>query len=352
MTPVRVLVVDDSSFVRRVLTSALEDSPAALRCTGAGNGRIALSRIESFGPDIIILDINMPEMDGLRTLEELSKHHPSIPVIMFSVLTERGADATLQALFRGARDYVTKPRNMSDSAEAIRMIRKELLPRILALAGKETHGSEGTANTRIARKGKTRPEIILIASSTGGPVALAKLLETLPEEPRLPLLIVQHMPKLFTEQLARQLSSRSGIDIREASNGEDIRAGRILLAPGGYHMRLAGRMKSARVVLDDGPPVNSCRPSADVLFSSAHKIFGGKILAVVLTGMGRDGMESCRTIRDSGGEIWAQDRASSVVWGMPGHVVEEGLTSLTGNPGELGAMLAEILREPGCEQRR
>jgi len=336
----RVLLVDDSSVVRRMLAMALEETEDIRVCGSAANGRLALQKIAKEKPDLIILDLEMPEMDGLQTLEELGRRHPSIPVIMFSVLTERGAEATLQALFRGAEDYVTKPSGAANSAEAIRRVQEELIPKIRALAHRDgRHPSHRKQAVRKKRAISREIKAVVIASSTGGPAALEKLLGRLQHPPPVPVLIVQHMPELFTAYLARQLSAQTGLDIREAVDGENPRAGEILLAPGGRHMKVTSRHESTVIRLDDGPPVNSCRPAADILFASASGIWREHLLGIILTGMGKDGLEGSRHIHDLGGRILAQDEASSVVWGMPGYVVREGLAEQVDDPENLGDAL-------------
>jgi len=339
----RILVVDDSSVVRRMLSRALEATGDIRVSATAANGKIALQKIQADPPDLIILDVDMPEMDGLETLEKLGRSHPSIPVIMFSVLTERGAQATLQALFRGAQDYVTKPSGAANSEEAIRRVQEELIPKIRALAH-----PRGQVRRRLRKKPRRasldpgRIEAVLIASSTGGPAALGKLLGRITSPPPVPVLIVQHMPELFTAYLARQLSLQTGMDIHEASDGENLRPGKILLAPGGRHMKVAPKGEAAVIRLDDSPPLNSCRPSADALFLSASEMWSNRLMAVILTGMGKDGLVGSRRIRLDGGRILCQDESSSVVWGMPGYIVEAGLTEEIDDPAGIGETLQQV----------
>lgn len=345
---VRILVVDDSSVVRRILSNALGAEDGMTVSGTAANGRIALQKMENNRPDLVILDVDMPEMDGLETLEAMGKLHPGVPVIMFSVLTERGAQATLQALFRGAQDYVAKPSGASSAEDAIRAIQQELIPKIRALAGRPALRSSRPGKTH--RRQVYRPrqiDAVLVAASTGGPAALQRFLGRMEIAPPVPLLIVQHMPKLFTAYLARQLSSHTGLKIEEASDGQKLEKSSILIAPGGRHMRVARKKKEVVIRLDDGAPVNSCRPSADVLFLSAAELWGGSLLGVVLTGMGRDGLQGCRSVHRSGGLIYAQDEASSVVWGMPGYVVEEELAEHIAPPEELGAQMLGLIGPKG-----
>lgn len=349
MNVIRVLVVDDSVVVRRALTSLLEGEPGILVTGAAANGRIALSKLKQESSDVVVLDVDMPEMDGLETLAEIRRHHPHVRVIMFSVLTERGAGTTLEALFRGAQDYVTKPGGMTDPESAALAVREQLLPKIRALAppGRGADRRAVAAKTPRRARSQARLEAVVIAASTGGPAALEALLGRLPHRPPVPLLVVQHMPALFTGQLARQLAAKTGLDVHEARHGETVRAGIVLVAPGEKHLAVRLSDQGIFAVVEDGPPVNSCRPSADVLFLSAAGVWGAGVTGVVLTGMGRDGLDGGRAIDAAGGRLLAQDPASSVVWGMPGAVVEGGLAEEIGSPSLLGDRLNSLMARAG-----
>jgi two-component system chemotaxis response regulator CheB len=307
----------------------------------ASNGRIALRQIQSLDPDVVTLDVEMPIMDGLATLAELRKTWPDLPVIMFSTLTERGASATLDALALGANDYVTKPTASRDRAAALDQVRGALVP-LVRLWGRRralatTSGRRTPAPARVlaappvalqvrAPRGPFRtPQAIVLGVSTGGPVALAKLVTSLPASLSIPVVIVQHMPPVFTALLAQRLDAQSAISVVEAEEDMPVLPGRVHIAPGGRHLMVESRGNGLRFHLDDGPQENSCRPAVDVLFRSAAKHWGASALAVILTGMGSDGLEGVRILRNEGARVIAQDEQSSVVWGMPGSVVREGL---------------------------
>jgi two-component system, chemotaxis family, protein-glutamate methylesterase/glutaminase len=320
---ISVLVVDDSVVVRRLIVDALGTVPGIRIVGTASNGRLALSKIDQLRPDLVTLDIEMPEMDGLTALRELRKGHPRLPVIMFSTLTEAGATATLDALAAGASDYVTKPTHMSSLSAAQTMVREQLVPRIKALAGGPVHRTP----TRVAPPLSTAPRAsgpvsaLVIGASTGGPDALAKVIGALPGNLPVPVLVVQHMPPVFTTMVAERLNRLSSVSVVEAHDGMPVTAGRVYIAPGDHHLQIAQRGPNLVTKLYDGPPENSCRPAVDVLFRSAARAYGGATLAAILTGMGQDGKRGAEELHAAGAEIVAQDEASSVVWGMPGAVV-------------------------------
>ncbi len=326
MRPIRVLIVDDSVVVRRFLRSALRDD-AGIEVIGvAANGRLGLQQVRRLRPDLVVLDIEMPEMNGLEMLAELRATDRKTPVIMFSTLTERGASATLEALSLGASDYVTKPTNSSSLATAMDDVRAQLLPRIKALAGvspaKPIREEPAPARRDRASRGARASGVsaVVVAVSTGGPEALARVIPVLPGDFPVPILIVQHMPPVFTRMLAERLNSKSALTVREGFDGAVIRAGEAWIAPGGRHMEVARRDGGVQIVLQDGPPENSCRPAADVLFRSALRLWGNSLLGVVMTGMGQDGLLGASAIWKEGGRVLAQDENTSVVWGMPGAV--------------------------------
>jgi two-component system chemotaxis response regulator CheB len=349
MPPIRILIVDDSTVIRKVLCDGFAGD-AALEVVGtAANGRIALAKIPQLHPDLITLDVEMPEMDGLETLAEIRKIYPKLPVIMFSTLTERGASTTLDALALGASDYLTKPSNTGSLDVTLRQLREQLIPKIKALC--ETQPSQRAAP--IARAASLRPaiqrsavdlsriDVLAIGTSTGGPNALAELLPGIPASFPVPIVITQHMPPLFTRLLAGRLNSRSGLTIREGVAGEILRPGEAWIAPGDFHMTVERKGATVVLALDQNQPENYCRPAVDPMFRSVAKVFGASALAVVLTGMGCDGTNGAQHIKERGGQVLVQDQASSIVWGMPGQVVASGLADATY---PLSSMAAEIGR--------
>ncbi len=351
MRPVRVLVVDDSVVVRRALTSLLENEEGIVVAGAAANGRIALAKLRQEPADVVVLDVDMPEMDGLEALKAIRARHPGVRIIMFSVLTERGADTTLEALFRGAQDYVTKPSGMADSEAAAAAVRDQLVPKIRALAS--TPPAAALARRRqhapppVSRRRHAPLQAVAIAASTGGPAALEAVLRRLPHQPPVPILVVQHMPPLFTGQLARQLAAKTGLHVKEAEADETVAPGTVYIAPGDLHLTVRRSGDAVRTLLEDSPPMNSCRPSADVLFRGVARTWGGGATAVVLTGMGRDGLEGCRAVAAAEGRVLVQDEASSVVWGMPGAVVEAGLAEEIAPPTALGDRLNGLMARAG-----
>lgn len=421
---IRVLLVDDSSVVRRLLTSALSNHLEIDVVGTAANGILALSKVEQLEPDAIILDVEMPEMDGITTLKKLREKRPTLPVIMFSTLTERGANTTFDALAAGASDYVLKP-STSAGETLDSVVNNYLVPKLIALtlsrasaAGsapkpkpivaaespseewttptKVWFGDKGppsqtftntSATTNFAAKNSGRPalsfqvptvapvlvpplplqptapgsalrdsvaarsgafapggssalqrlrastqalgrkpvQVIAIAASTGGPNALNDVLARLPKNLPVPIVIVQHMPPIFTRCLADRLEQRCELSVVESAGGEYVRAGTVYIAPGNRHLELTRDAEGVRTVLTDGLPENSCRPAADVLFRSVVKMYGAGVLGVVLTGMGQDGARGAREIYDAGGRVLVQSGPTCVIWGMPKAVEEAGI---------------------------
>jgi two-component system, chemotaxis family, protein-glutamate methylesterase/glutaminase len=344
--PIRVLVVDDSVVIRRVVTQVLGADPAIEIAGIAANGVIALARIPQVNPDVVSLDIEMPEMDGLETLRRIRKQFPALRVIMFSTLTARGAKYTLEALSLGANDYVTKPANVGSLDRSMEKLRTELIPKIKQFFEippppvlPRPAAVQGVAGYKPLMP--LAPEVVAIGVSTGGPNALAQIFPEFPADFPLPILVVQHMPPLFTRMLAERLCNRSRLTVAEAAEGMEVKPGLALIAPGDFHMRVARRQKGLTVRLDQGPPENSCRPAVDVLFSALAKVCGGRVLSVVLTGMGQDGLRGSQELKSLGAAVLAQDQASSVVWGMPGSVANAGLADKVL---PLNGVVPEILR--------
>jgi two-component system chemotaxis response regulator CheB len=327
VSKIRVLIVDDSLVARRALFEVLAGDPAIEVAGAAHSGRAALAKISVLDPDVMTLDVDMPDLSGLETLAEVRRLHPRLPVIMCSALTERGAAATLDALFLGAGDYVTKPSNAGSAAAAMARLRDDLIPKIKALCprARAEAAAPPVASAPLRRSSLGPVDALVIGASTGGPGALAEVLPGLPSSFPAPVLIVQHMPPIFTRHLAERLAAISSIKVKEAADGYPVEPGVALLAPGDFHMAVERDGRGARVRTTRGPQENSCRPSADVLFRSAASAWGSRVLGVVLTGMGRDGEEGSARIKEAGGRVLVQDQASSVVWGMPGSVFRAGL---------------------------
>ncbi len=348
--PIGVLICDDSATIRGLLSATLGADPE-LKVVGAAiDGAACLGMIPTARPDLVLLDVEMPVMDGISTLREIRRRFGKLPVVMFSSLTERGAKATVDALLAGANDYVAKPAGLAAGEVAAR-IRAEVIGRIKALVPRSSAGAQReppkpgggpAAAPRPARQ--ERIQGVVIAVSTGGPTALAEVLPACVPDARVPILVVQHMPAFFTAHLAERLAKTSGLPVREAVDSEPVRPGAVLLAPGGRHMALVGDPVQPRIRLTDEPPENSCRPAADVLFRSAARLWGAGTLGVVLTGMGRDGLAGSRAIVAAGGGVIAQDEFSSVVWGMPGEVVRAGLADAVLPLSQVGVEVALRLK--------
>jgi len=322
-------------------------------CGAAHDGVECLEEAKRLRPDVLVLDLEMPRLNGLEVLDRLRVEDPELPVIMCSAYTEHGARSTLDALGRGASDYVTKPTEQRDFASAIQSLSQQLLPRIAALAKGPSRGrakkERGASSDNLQKpgpcevSGKASPpiEVVVIGLSTGGPSALEQLLPKLPKDFPVPVLIVQHMPKLFTGVLAERLDKCCALRVEQAYDNAAIRPGTVWLAPGDAHMEVAPRRAlagdedwstevcSTRVRLHQQEPLNHCRPSVDYLFFSAARIYGAGALALVMTGMGADGLNGARAVHEGGGVVLVQDEATSAVWGMPGRVSEAGIASAT-----------------------
>jgi two-component system chemotaxis response regulator CheB len=358
--PLRILAADDSAVMRSVLLKLFlmhaEDRQSELPrmelCGVARDGVECLELVGQLHPDVLVLDLEMPKMNGLEVLDRLRVQNPRLPVIMCSAYTEHGARSTLEALGRGASDYVTKPSEQRNFVVAMQSLSQQLLPRIAALAKGGMRGVEAAAGGVDSSAGLTQMrlneaqakvlspiEVVVIGLSTGGPSALEQLLPRLPKDFPVPVLIVQHMPKLFTGALADRLDKCCALRVQEAYDNAAIRPGTVWLAPGDAHMEVASRrvMSSdgeldggaTRVRLHQQEPLNHCRPAVDYLFVSAARMYGAGTLALVMTGMGADGLNGARVVHQKGGTILAQDEATSAVWGMPGRVSEAGIASAT-----------------------
>ncbi len=330
MPAIKVLVVDDSALVRKMLTDLLTAEAGLEVAATAGTASQAMAKLEQVKPDIITLDVEMPGTNGLDLLQEIRRLCPRLPIVMFSSLTQRGGATTLEALARGATDYATKPSGAASREEALEHVRRELVPKLVALGkwAEKTQQHAAPPVPAVVKSGREEwraAEILAVGCSTGGPNALIELFSALPPAIPVPILIVQHMPPIFTKLLAERLTALGRVPVREAVDGDLVEQGKGLIAPGGYHMRVVRRSGVARVTLDQTAPVNSCRPAVDNLFESVADEFDAKTLALVMTGMGQDGLRGCERIRERGGQVVVQDEASSIVWGMPGFVARAGL---------------------------
>jgi two-component system, chemotaxis family, protein-glutamate methylesterase/glutaminase len=356
--PLRVMIVDDAVVVRGLIARWLTDAGGIQVVSTHRTGAEAVAAVERIKPDVIILDIEMPDMDGITALPLLKRKHPEAVVIMASTLTTRNADISLKCLSLGAVDYIPKPstnRDLTFSSD----FRRELVDKIKTLGHRPRHvpaalrlsTAEDTTGklhrltpvpsaVAVRPMGRVKPNILVIGASTGGPNAIIDLLKLCrPALHRLPILIAQHMPVMFTAMFAEHLRRQLSIDASEAVSGEAVEKGRVYIAPGGKHMRLERVTSGIRTVIDDSPPVNFCKPAVDVTFISAANTYGPGTLATVLTGMGSDGLRGAAMIVEKGGNVLAQDEASSVVWGMPGSVAKNGLCAAV----EPIARLAQII---------
>jgi two-component system chemotaxis response regulator CheB len=315
-------VVDDSVVVRQLVARVLDAAPSTELAGVAANGRVALEKIARLHPDVVILDLEMPEMDGLETLAAIRRTDRSLPVIVYSYLTAAGAAASMDAFALGATDIALKP-TADGIGMAAEQVRDELIPRIDGLRPAIPRRYE--AEQRRPARAPRRVSAVTIAASTGGPNALAVVLASLPANLAVPVFVVQHMPPLFTALLAERLDRLAPVSVTEATDGEVVVPGRVYVAPGGRHLSIRRARGIVRMVLTDDPPENSCRPAADVLFRTAAAVYGPETLAIVLTGMGHDGRRGAEAVHAAGGYVVAQSASSSVVASMPAAVTEAGL---------------------------
>jgi two-component system, chemotaxis family, protein-glutamate methylesterase/glutaminase len=353
------MVVDDSAVIRGLFTRVLESSADIRVVASVGDGALALKAIDRHDVDLVLLDIEMPNMDGLTALPKLIQAKPGLVVIMASSLTERNADISLRALRAGATDYVTKP----SSREALRDaddFKRDLVEKVRALGRKRADravaagrrsllpasapagGSKLDGEIKLRAAGSVKPEVIAIGSSTGGPQALAEVLKTLTKTVSLPILITQHMPPTFTSILAAHIAQSTGWPSAEAKSGDIIKNRHIYVAPGGHHMLIEKSGTQKVIRLSDDPPENFCRPAVDPMLRSIAKAYGPSVLVIILTGMGYDGRAGSQDIIKSGGTVIAQDKDTSVVWGMPGAVATSGLCSAVLPLKELGPHVSKL----------
>jgi two-component system chemotaxis response regulator CheB len=358
MKKAKVLVVDDAMLIRRIVTDVLAADPAIEVVGEAGNGRIALQKIAQLAPDLVTLDVEMPELNGLQTLKEIRKTHPRLPVIMFSAVTERGAADTLEALHLGASDYVTKPGGAAGRELAQARIREDLVPKIkslcrvastLSMGGKRSQSGPRppTPFTLRALGPMIGADVVAVSLSTGGPAALGEIAARLPADFRAPVLVVPHMAAVFTKFFAERLATQTKLRVLEPADGQTLEAGVIYVAPGDFHLTVVRRNGTSVCALTQQPPVHAHRPAADVLFRSIADAYGSRALALVLTGMGQDGLRGCEDITTAGGRVVVQDEPTSVVWEMPGLVAKAGLADAVLPLGELaGELVRRTARTP------
>ena len=360
---IRVMLVDDAVVVRGLFARWVEAEPDLEVVATLRTGRDAVNQLERVDPDVVVLDVDMPELDGIAALPLLLDKKRDLVVIMASTLTRRNAEISLRALSLGAADYIPKP-GSNREVSASTAFRRDLIEKIRQLglrAKRLRHGikarvsrpaksapsivpaTEEIALPRLRQMPLTPPRVLVIGASTGGPQALNRLvvqIDTVIQ--RAPVLITQHMPPTFTAVLAEHLARVSKFPVREATDGEEVNAGAIYLAPGGKHMKVERRDGTAVIAIDDGPMVNFCKPAVDPLFASAAQVWGNKVLALVLTGMGSDGLAGAKEIVAAGGYVIAQDEETSVVWGMPGQVTTAGLCSAVLPLPEIGGRITRL----------
>ncbi|PZA10211.1 chemotaxis response regulator protein-glutamate methylesterase [Rhodopseudomonas palustris] len=369
--PLRVMIVDDSVVIRGLISRWVEAEPDMVVAASLRTGLDAVNQLERVKPDVAVLDIEMPELDGISALPQLLAKKRDLVVIMASTLTRRNAEISFKALSLGAADYIPKPETTREP-HAADIFKHDLLQKIRSLGGRVRRRAASTpaapaierardpnpvaptpaaATPSVASQaalvkrafGPTAPRVLLIGSSTGGPQALMSVVAEIgPVIDRFPVLITQHMPPTFTTILAEHLARASRRPAHEGVDGEAIKPGSIYLAPGGKHMRVAKQGGNPVIALDDGPPVNFCKPAVDPLFMSAIDVWQGGILALVLTGMGSDGMRGGKDIVAAGGSVIAQDEATSVVWGMPGAVTNAGVCAAVLPLNQIGPKLVRL----------
>lgn len=374
-----VVVVDDSVVVRRLLADVLQSDPEIEVVATSSNGRLGVDAVRRLRPDVVVMDIEMPVMNGIEAVREIRTTDRRTPIIMFSTLTERGARATFDALDAGATDYVTKPGQASAVGSGLDTVRLELIPRVRALAGRRArvvpprppavaprpgvavpHPLLGASVPARTASGagvphtpqvlSRRPSLVAIGSSTGGPEALARVLGALPSTLAVPVVVTQHMPPEFTQLLSERLDRTCAVTVHHATDGELLQPGTVVIARGGKHLEVVREQCRLVCRLTDAPPVNFCRPAVDVMYRSLARSVGAGVLGVVLTGMGSDGTAGAADLVAAGATLWAQDEATSVVWGMPGSLVGAGCASAVMPLQDIGPAIATAVF--GARDRR
>jgi two-component system chemotaxis response regulator CheB len=361
------MLCDDSGTMRRLIRKSIENDPGIKVVAEARNGKDCIGQLPTAKPEVIILDVEMPIMDGIDTVKAVRKINKHLPIIMFSSLTSQGAEATFDAIQAGANSFATKPVSIGHIENAIKEVQDNLVPLIVSFTrskprSKPTQRSSifaasnrkpirDTAAGAIRKTAETeslklpkKTDVVAIGVSTGGPDALERVLQDIPKAFPIPILITQHMPAVFTTMLAQRLSQKTGHNVVEARNGQPLGSKEILIAPGDYHLQLERKGTSVTTLLTQEPPENSCRPAVDPMFRSVAKLYGQRTLGVVLTGMGKDGTEGARALKASGAVVYVQDEATSVVWGMPGKVHDAGLADRVLPIDEMGHAISRCCR--------
>lgn len=358
----RVMVVDDSAVIRGLIARVLESEPDIEVAVTVSDGRQAVAALARHPVDVIVLDIEMPQMDGLTAIPLLLAQAPHVKIVMASTLTLKNADITLKALAAGAADYIPKPTSSRDMMGPA-AFNRELLEKVRSLGAVARHARHGGAPDRglvsvplhrpatasapaaqpsLRAPSTIVPQVIAIGSSTGGPQALYEVLKHFAPAPTLPILLTQHMPPTFTTMLATHISRLCGVTAVEAEDGMPVLRGRVHIAPGNYHMTITQTKATPVIRLNQDPPQNYCRPSVDPMLSSLVALYGSAVFVAILTGMGQDGLRGCREVIAAGGTVIAQDQATSVVWGMPGAVANAGLCSAIVPITEIGPRLKKL----------
>jgi len=352
----RVIVVDDSLFARRFIARVFDSDPAFKVVATAGNGIMAVNALRREPADVVLLDIEMPAMDGLTAIAQLKAVDPAVQIIMVSTLTHHNAEISLRALALGATDYIPKP-STDQSLNAAGDFKRALLEKSRALSlvarreGVRRGGKAAPVAQPVAEPKKSiklregvilKPEIIAIGASTGGPQALFEVVKKMGAGLPQPTVIVQHMPPAFTTILSEHITRQCGVVCHEARDGETLGPGHYYVAPGDYHMLVARRAEKPAIILTKDPAENYCRPALDPMLRSLAEVYGKRVTAIILTGMGQDGWNGCEAIARAGGGVIAQDESTSVVWGMPGAVAQAGLCSSVLPLGEIGTSVREL----------
>ena len=359
---IKVMIADHSSALRRLLADVIAKHDEIELSYEAKNGSEALGALPKCSPDVVVLEVEMPVMNGLETAAAIRALNPKVPIIMFSALMREGAEMTIKALARGASDFQTKPKLIGHLSKARQHIVENLIPKIIRWGRRKSHAPNlagtapksqpqlkkptGLGQKLGARTEIPRPDVIAIGASTGGPKALKEFLKPLPGDLEVPILIVQHMPPIFTSTMASQLNSGCQLNVVEATEGMEIQPGFAYVAPGDFHMTVAKKRSSSVLKLDQNEKVHFCRPAVDVLFRSLPSVFGPRILALVLTGMGKDGLDGAKAIHRNGGTIMSQDHESSSVWGMPAEIYQAKIAKQVLPPNRLAQETIRLIRQP------